>query len=140
MKQRKQKKIQVSMRKEDTLWKGRSGDEAGSCKYHDPVLLLTSQPQRPVVLTRSPVPLPEHARRPRLPSSPSVLKTSQIPVRSVQSITRRCMCKLFLRNSSRVQICNPTESMALTARGAAALRAVAPETRTQHDCYGGLLP
>lgn len=32
------------------------------------------------------------------------------------------MCKLFLRNSSRVQICNLTESVAFIAREAAALR------------------
>lgn len=48
-------------------------------------------------------------------------KTFKSLVRSLQNIARWCMCKLFLRNSSCVQICNLTESTASVARGVAAL-------------------
>lgn len=44
-------------------------------------------------------------------------KTFKSFVWSVQNIVRWCMCKLFLRNSLCVQICNPTESTAYSKGG-----------------------
>lgn len=73
---------------------------------------LTSYPQTPVALARSPRPLLARVRGHHSEVLHLCWRTLKSLLRSVQNIARWCVCKLFLRNSLRVQMCNPTESMA----------------------------